>query len=128
MMHLDFLPFPPNETIVLTAVCFPVHKALLRKRSILHGRNLLPFGSKVFPYRVVLSEGNKATFTELSPLKVYQFPLEHMATAMAAIRILHTLLTLVLLNPDMSCLCKQCRSRSVGFFRSQTIWIYTVCH
>ena len=24
-------------------------------------------------------------------------------------------LTLVLLNPDMSCLCKQCRSRSVGF-------------
>ena len=30
---------------------------------------------------------------------------------------------LVLLN-----LCKQCRSRSVGFFRSQLIWIYTVCH
>ena len=28
----------------------------------------------------------------------------------------------------MSCLCKQCRSRSVGFFRSQLIWIYTVCH
>ena len=24
-------------------------------------------------------------------------------------------LTLVLLNPDMSCLCKQCKSRSVGF-------------
>ena len=24
-------------------------------------------------------------------------------------------LNLVLLNPDMSCLCKQCRSRSVGF-------------
>ena len=22
---------------------------------------------------------------------------------------------------------KQCRSRSVGFFRSQLIWIYTVC-
>ena len=37
-------------------------------------------------------------------------------------------LTLVLLNPDMPCLCKQCRSRSVGFFRSQLIWIYTVCH
>ena len=81
MMHLDFLPFPPNETIVLTSVCFPVHKALLLKRSTLHGRNLLPFRSKVFPYRVVLSEGNKAMFTELSPLKVYQFPLEHMATA-----------------------------------------------
>ena len=26
-----------------------------------------------------------------------------------------TLLTLVLLNPDIPCLCKQCRSRSVGF-------------
>ena len=38
------------------------------------------------------------------------------------------LLTLVLLNPDIPCLCKQCRSRSVGFCRSQLIWIYTVCH
>ena len=36
--------------------------------------------------------------------------------------------TLVLLNPDMSCLCRQCRSRSVGFWRSQLIWICTVCH
>ena len=26
-----------------------------------------------------------------------------------------TPLTLVLLNPDISCLCKQCRSRSIGF-------------
>ena len=37
-------------------------------------------------------------------------------------------LTLVLLNPDIPCLCKQCRSRSVGFGRSQLIWICTVCH
>ena len=36
--------------------------------------------------------------------------------------------TLALQNPDMSCLCKQCRSRSVGFWRSQLIWICTVCH
>ena len=36
-------------------------------------------------------------------------------------------LTLALLNPDIPCLCKQCRSRSVGFFRSQLIWICTVC-
>ena len=35
---------------------------------------------------------------------------------------------LVLLNPDISCLCKQCRSRSVGFWRSQLNWICTVCH
>ena len=38
------------------------------------------------------------------------------------------LITLVLLNPDIRCLCKQCRSGSVGFWRSQLIWIYTVCH
>ena len=37
-------------------------------------------------------------------------------------------LTLVLLNPDIPCLCKQCSSRSVGFFRSQLIWSCTVCH
>ena len=37
-------------------------------------------------------------------------------------------LTLVLLNLDRSCLCKQCRPRSVGFWRSQLIWVYTVCH
>ena len=36
-------------------------------------------------------------------------------------------LTLVVLNPDIPCLCKQCRSRSVGFF-SWLIWICTVCH
>ena len=37
-------------------------------------------------------------------------------------------LILVMLNPDISCLCKQCRSRSVAFFRSQLISICTVCH
>ena len=37
-------------------------------------------------------------------------------------------LTLVLLNPGMPCFCKQCRSRSVGFWRSQLIWICTVCY
>ena len=36
--------------------------------------------------------------------------------------------TLVMLSPDIPCLCKQCISRSVGFFRSQLIWICTVCH
>ena len=41
---------------------------------------------------------------------------------------LNKYLTLVLWNPDISCLCKKCRSRSVGFWRSQLIWISTVCH
>ena len=31
-------------------------------------------------------------------------------------------------EPDMSCLCKKCRSKSVGFWRSQLIGIYTICH
>ena len=39
-----------------------------------------------------------------------------------------SILTLVLLNPDIPWLCKQCRSRSVGFFWTQLIWICTVCH
>ena len=34
----------------------------------------------------------------------------------------------VLLNLDMPYLCKQCRSRSVGFYRSQLIWICSVCY
>ena len=34
-------------------------------------------------------------------------------------------LTLVLMNPDIPCLCTQCRSRSNGFWRSQLIWICT---
>ena len=38
------------------------------------------------------------------------------------------LLSLVLLNPDIPCLCNKCRSRIVGFWRSQLIWICTVCH
>ena len=37
-------------------------------------------------------------------------------------------LTQVLLSPNMPCLTKQCRYRSVGFFRSQLIWICAVCH
>ena len=37
-------------------------------------------------------------------------------------------LTIVLLNLDIPYLFKQCRSRSVGFFRSQPIWICAVCH
>ena len=36
---------------------------------------------------------------------------------------LYPALTLVLWS-----LCKQCRTRSVGFFRSQLIWVYIVCH
>ena len=33
-----------------------------------------------------------------------------------------------MLNSDIPCFCKQCRYRSVGFWRSQLIWICTVCH
>ena len=44
------------------------------------------------------------------------------------LHVIWKILTLVLLKPDMPCLCKQCRSRSVGFSRSQLIWICTVWH
>ena len=37
-------------------------------------------------------------------------------------------LTLVLLNLDIPCLSKHCRSRSVGFWRSQLTWIHYVGH
>ena len=37
-------------------------------------------------------------------------------------------LRLVLLNSYISCFGKQCRSKSVGFWRSQLICICTVCH
>ena len=39
---------------------------------------------------------------------------------------LYSDLSVPMLNPDISCLCKQCRSRSVGFWRSQLNWICTV--
>ena len=47
--------------------------------------------------------------------------------------LLKFLSSMVSINPslgehDMPCLSKQCRSRSVGFWRSRLIWIYTVCH
>ena len=37
----------------------------------------------------------------------------------------YAVITLDLLDPDIPCLCKQCRSRSFGFWRSQLIWICT---
>ena len=39
-----------------------------------------------------------------------------------------SILTQVLLNPDIPCICKQCRSRSADFWRSQLIWLCTVCY
>ena len=42
--------------------------------------------------------------------------------------VMFSVLTLVLPNPDIPCLCKQCRSRSSDFWRSQLIWICIVCH
>ena len=36
--------------------------------------------------------------------------------------------TLVLLVEDMTRFWKQCKSRSVGFLKSQLIWICTACH
>ena len=75
------------------------------------------------PLSAVL-ESVESTLNILADSVLYEQPpvrrrkLEHLVSA----------LTLILLNLDMPSLCKQCRSRSAGFFRSQLIWIYTVCH
>ena len=85
-------------------ICFPAHQDPL-KRVYSNRKDLTPFGSKFFPLREDL-------FSEAVVFPwAFIFPL-----------------TLVLLNPDIPCLCKQCRSRSVGFWRSQLIWLCTVCH
>ena len=82
-----------------------------------HGSKFIPFSPNPFSqvsWCIGKQTGNNKScrpckMTEI--YKVYEVPL-----------------TLVLLNRDMPCLCKQCSSRSVGFFRSQLIWICTVCH
>ena len=80
-------------------------------------------GSKFFPFRVVrFSEGvslagmQTRMHKKCLPLKWREIYKMYQIT-----------LTLILLNPGMSCLRKQCRSRSVGFWRSLLIYICTVC-
>ena len=88
----------------------------------------LPFFSlikeQIFPFRNSphlgkLSNTRKAIsyLQQLSPLhnhwKIFQGPVVQSIFS----------LTLVLLNPDIPCLCRQCRSTSL-----QLIWICTVCH
>ena len=87
-------------------VCFPIqqvpafiyNKSLL-KRDRLKGKNLLPRGTKFYLFKVdPFYKGSLNNFERVALLNIYHF-----------------LLILVLLNPDIPCLCKQCRSRSVGF-------------
>ena len=86
-------------------------------------------GSKFFHFKIdPFSEGMQAVLTDLSPLKVYHFLLISHSKVVFKLWPGFSLLTLDLPNPDIPCLCKQCRSRSMGFWRSQLIWICTVCH
>ena len=78
-------------------------------------RSCRPYVSKVRFRKIVLSYQCMVSVS---------FCLRHIATVVHSTQ----LLILVLLNLDMPCLCKQCGSRSVGFWRSQLIWICTVCH
>ena len=81
---------------------------------------ILSFGAIEHPFSVnTFSEGGKSNFDRVVSLVSYLFHGRFF---------LLNLLTLVLLNPDIPCLCKQCRSRSVGFWRSKLILICTVCH
>ena len=66
------------------------------------------------------------TFTVFHPKYSVTFPY-HLYTGTWR-RPFDFLLTLVLLSQDIPCLCKQYRSRSVGFWRSKLIRICTVCH
>ena len=77
---------------------------------------------QVWNYRTKHYSSRKALFSTRSCVEV-PLHLENLQNIKS-----DSILTLVLLNPDKFCLCKQCRSRSVGFWRSQLIWICTVCH
>ena len=63
-----------------------------------------------------------------SNINTYDFKMVTCSSgAMHDIQIL-IMLSLVLLTQIYSAFAKQCRSRSVGFWRSRLIWICTVCH
>ena len=109
-----------------------------------------------FSYRVdSFQNWTNTAWQELSSLYVYQFPLDWWTkegTFWLDLSRFSYLLTLTLIKP-LSCWIKmpcpllifiqsdyliqvvdtdshndkQCRSRSVGFFRSQLIWIYSIC-
>ena len=66
----NFLSFLTRET----TVCFPIHQSSSQKESTLKGKNLSPFGQIAFPNRPLFRR-EKKQLTELSPFKVYPFPL-----------------------------------------------------
>ena len=52
-------------------VCYPADQVPSEKEYTLKEKNLLPFGSKFFPFRVYpFSEERQAILTEFAPLKV----------------------------------------------------------
>ena len=73
-------------------------------------------------FRLRWTHTSKGTFSDVGA------QLFHMIDIVLQAAVSSCTLALVLLSPDIPCLCKQCRSRSVGFWRSQLIWIFTVCH
>ena len=80
-------------------------------------KEFAPIGSKFFPFRKdPFSKGRLNTDDRIA-LAPTRTP--HSTLSITFIRDTYSL-TLVLLNPDMPCFCKQCRVKS--------IWICTVCH
>ena len=71
---------------------------------------------------------HKADTLPVEPLHCHYRRICLLGTNSTDICVIFLSLALVLLNLDMLCLCKQCRSRSVDFWRGQLIWICTVCH
>ena len=92
-----------------------------------HFMQIVSSGDKLHEMSNLVFWGNKEKYCNILLLKI----LPRVLCIKSPYHIYHIYLhavTVVLLNPDMADLCKQCRSRSVGFWRSQLIWICAVCH
>ena len=69
---IQFTPFFTKKTIFLTSCLLSFHQVSSEKGSTLKGKNLVPPGSKFFPFRIdPFSEGNKNDFDRVAfPLYV----------------------------------------------------------
>ena len=76
---------------------------------------------RVYP----VSQLNVASDRYVVPLEYDTEPFDGAVIAPQSVMKIKSL-TIVLLKTDMPCLCKQFRSRAIGFWRSKLSWIYSV--